>query len=82
MRKRYPNLQYTILTEEEAIAATRDRFKEREWRLIYVIDDLIKLPFFLQSNLAAANTDQGAWQFYCSTNYQQTPYTRVWTKLV
>lgn len=74
MIPRTPTFQYVILTEEEVLAETKKRFGDREYRIVFILDDLLKLKYFLQSN-AHIGTDLGSWQSYCFFNFQQAIYT-------
>jgi hypothetical protein len=76
MRKRYPDFQHVVQTEEQVLGETRRFFGEREWKLVYVINDFLKLPYF-NGAVEPSGTNQGDWQAYCVGHYAQMPHTML-----
>src|SRR5215213_11095444 len=74
MRKRHPDTQVIMQTEEEASCATREYFGNSDWGAIYIIDVMLMLPYF-NGTLEPINIDRGNWQHYCVGQYAQSSYT-------
>jgi hypothetical protein len=74
MRKRYPDIHYVKLTEESALCETRNNFGERDYRINYIIDDLLKLQYFRGATEPVA-TDEGHFQSYALGQCTQSPHT-------
>ncbi|HVG33575.1 MAG TPA: hypothetical protein VM911_10860 [Pyrinomonadaceae bacterium] len=74
MRQRYPDTHYIKLTEEEALCDTRSNFGERDYRINYIIDDILKMQYFRGETEPVA-TDEGRFQSYALGQCAQSPHT-------
>lgn len=74
MRQRYPDTSFIKVTEEDALCATRNNFGERDWRVIFLIDVLLKQLYFRGTDEPVA-TDVGTFQSYAMPQYAQVPHT-------
>jgi hypothetical protein len=82
MRKRYPDRNFVLETEQEARCATRADFADSDWRFGTVIDEMLKLAHF-EGPLEPVSTEFGAFQSYARFQYIQSTYTlfstyRLW----
>jgi hypothetical protein len=79
---KFPDIQFVIQTEEEAVRVTDGNFGQFPLAVTDSINTLLRLQY-CHGTLEPASTDQGGFQVYCVGQYAQAIYTlltafRLW----